>query len=215
MPDPATNKDPVSPTRPERSVVPQVPDHEMIRRIGGGSYGEVWLARRVMGTYRAVKIGYRDSFDNERPYLREFTGIQKFEPISLSHESQGDILHGCKWEGYFYYVMELADDAAEPRVESENELRGQTVESTPELRVEGKSETTPSEASQPSTQTSLNFGDSYVPRTLGRELYQRGKLPFEQCLKISLSLTTGLQHLHKNGLVHRDIKPSNIISVHD
>src|SRR6266851_9442167 len=136
MTDPALKKTLVSPTRPERSIVPQVPDHEMIRRIGGGSYGEVWLARSVMGTYRAVKVVYRDSFDTERPYLREFTGIQKFEPISRSHESQVDILHVGKGEGYFYYVMELADDAAEPRVESENELRGQTVESTPELRVE-------------------------------------------------------------------------------
>jgi hypothetical protein len=31
----------------------------LIRRIGQGSYGEVWLARNVMGTYRAVKIVYR------------------------------------------------------------------------------------------------------------------------------------------------------------
>src|SRR6266478_7403487 len=88
---------------------PQIPDHELLRRIGGGSYGEVWLARSVMGTYRAVKIVYRDSFDTERPFLREFNGIRKFEPISRSHESQVDILQVGKGEGYFYYVMELAD----------------------------------------------------------------------------------------------------------
>src|SRR5207245_5441793 len=91
---------------------PVVPDHELLRRIGGGSYGEVWLARNIMGTYRAVKIVYRKTFANERPFEREFRGIQKFEPISRSHESQVDILHiGRNDEaGYFYYVMELADD---------------------------------------------------------------------------------------------------------
>ena len=37
---------------------PVVPDHELIRVIGGGGSGEVWLARNVLGTYRAVKIVY-------------------------------------------------------------------------------------------------------------------------------------------------------------
>src|SRR6059036_654908 len=50
-------------------------DHELIRRIGQGSYGEVWLARNVMGTYRAVKIVFRQTFERERPYEREFGGI--------------------------------------------------------------------------------------------------------------------------------------------
>src|SRR5580765_3343640 len=57
-------------------------DHELLSRIGRGSYGEVWLARNVIGTYRAVKMVYRKSFEDERPFEREFAGIQKFEPIS-------------------------------------------------------------------------------------------------------------------------------------
>ncbi|MBI4661727.1 MAG: hypothetical protein HY735_23130, partial [Verrucomicrobia bacterium] len=93
---------------------PQIPDHELLRLIGRGSYGEVWLARNVMGTFRAVKVVYRRSFDHDRPYEREFAGIQKFEPISRTHESQVDILHIGRNDqaGYFYYVMELADDAS-------------------------------------------------------------------------------------------------------
>jgi serine/threonine protein kinase len=88
-----------------------VPDYELLRRIGGGSYGEVWLGRSVLGTWRAVKIVHRSSFDHERPFEREFEGIQKFEPISRAHDSQVDILHVGKGDGCFYYVMELADDA--------------------------------------------------------------------------------------------------------
>src|SRR5438093_10237301 len=102
--------------------IPSIPDHELLRRIGGGSYGEVWLARNVLGDYRAVKVIYRDKFEHDRPFDREFEGIQKFEPISRSHESQVDILHVGRNDAasYFYYVMELADDAgASVRVAAE------------------------------------------------------------------------------------------------
>jgi WD40 repeat protein len=89
-----------------------VPDHTLIRRIGQGAYGEVWLARSALGTWRAVKFVRRSSFDDDRPFEREFAGIQRFEPISRSHESQLNILHVGRSEGGFYYVMELADDLA-------------------------------------------------------------------------------------------------------
>ena len=59
---------------------PLIPDHELLRRIGGGSHGEVWLESNVMGTLRAVKIVHRRTFEHERPYEREHAGIQKFEP---------------------------------------------------------------------------------------------------------------------------------------
>ncbi len=92
--------------------VPLIPDHQLLKRIGRGSYGEVWLSRNMMGEYRAVKIVYRKSFDQHRPFERELSGIRKFEPISRSHEGFIDILHVGINEraGYFYYVMELGDD---------------------------------------------------------------------------------------------------------
>ncbi len=86
---------------PERTGAPCVPYYELLHRIGGGSYGEVWLARNVMGPYRAVKVV---------PFEREFAGIKRFEPISRVHESQVDILHVGRNGECFYYVMELADD---------------------------------------------------------------------------------------------------------
>ena len=174
---------------------PAIPDHELLRCIGRGSYGEVWLARNVMGVSRAVKIVYRDSFESNWPYEREFAGIKKFEPISRRHESQVDILHVGRNDaaGYFYYVMELADDAA-----GESERLG---ERESERRV-----------SLPA-QYPTSSPAAYTPRTLRSELKRRGRLPFEECLEIALSLTTALQHLHAHGLIHRDIKPANIIFI--
>src|SRR5678815_2590309 len=86
-----------------------IADHTLVRRIGRGSYGEVWLARHTMGMFRAVKIVHKRSFKDPRPFERELCGIRTFEPISRSHEGFIDILHvGLnESEGYFYYVMEL------------------------------------------------------------------------------------------------------------
>ncbi len=89
-----------------------IPDHTLLRVIGRGAYGEVWLARNIMGAWRAVKIVRRASFSSGRPYEREFEGIRKFEPLSRAHASQVDILHVGRdaAAGIFYYVMELGDD---------------------------------------------------------------------------------------------------------
>jgi len=91
---------------------PVVPDHELLRPIGRGAYGEVWLARNIMGTYRAVKVVWRTAFQREKPFEREFKGIQRFEPISRSHPGLVDILQVGRTDACFYYVMELADDVA-------------------------------------------------------------------------------------------------------
>lgn len=90
---------------------PVVPDFDLLRRIGRGSYGDVWLARSVTGQSRAIKVVYRDRFESDRPFEREFAGIQKFEKISRQNPSQLDVLHvGHNGSaGFFYYVMELAD----------------------------------------------------------------------------------------------------------
>lgn len=93
---------------------PLIPDHEVLRKIGGGAYGEVWLARGVTGALRAVKIVYREDFSDERTFEREFEGILRFEPISRDHRGFVNILHVGRSEGeseFYYYVMELGDDA--------------------------------------------------------------------------------------------------------
>jgi serine/threonine protein kinase len=101
----------VSPERPTDS--PGVPDYDLLRRVGSGAYGEVWLARsKATGAFRAAKIVWRHKFEDDRPFRREFDGIQKFERISRDHPSQLGLFHIGRndAEGYFYYVMELADD---------------------------------------------------------------------------------------------------------
>src|SRR5215831_4990413 len=94
--------------------VPLIAEHALVSPIASGAYGQVWLARSALGTYRAIKLVHRSNFDHDRPFEREFAGIQKYEPISRCHEGLVDLLQVGRndAERYFYYVMELADNAA-------------------------------------------------------------------------------------------------------
>jgi serine/threonine protein kinase len=96
----------------ELAIIPFVPEHELLRLIGSGSSGQVWLARNAIGSYRAVKIVQEQKFKHRRPFDREFNGILKFEPVSRLHDGLVDILQVGRNEaaGYFYCIMELADD---------------------------------------------------------------------------------------------------------
>lgn len=94
---------------------PVIPDHEVLRKIGGGAYGEVWLARGVTGALRAVKVVWREDFEDARTFEREFEGILKFEPMSRDHPALVNILHvGRSPDGisFYYYVMEIGDDVS-------------------------------------------------------------------------------------------------------
>jgi formylglycine-generating enzyme required for sulfatase activity len=98
---------------PEASTsasIPIIPDHEVLRVIGRGAYGEIWLARSLTGAWRAVKVVYRTTFESERAFQREFQGMSAFEPVSRAHPGFIDILHVGRTRDYLYYIMELADD---------------------------------------------------------------------------------------------------------
>ncbi len=111
---------------------PVIPDHEVLRKVGGGAYGEVWLARGVTGALRAVKVLWREDFEDERGFEREFEGILKFEPISRDHPGMVNILHvGRSVDGnaFYYYVMELGDDVLTGREINPIEYEARTLRS--------------------------------------------------------------------------------------
>lgn len=172
-------------------TAPRIPDHELLRQIGRGSYGEVWLARNIMGALRAVKVVRRGQFEDERPYEREFEAVRRYEPVSRAAEGLVNVLHvgSLEDDSGFYYVMELADDCAQD----------ESTAATEQVPL--------------SAAADASGADRYMPRTLASEMRTRGALPVADCVETAAALARGLAALHRAGLVHRDVKPANIIYV--
>src|SRR6266511_2640248 len=106
--------------------------------------------------------------------------------------------------------MELADDAAKnPNDECQNPKEAPC---TNDLKSSGSEAIRALEIEIPSS-FGIRNSELYVPRTLRAEQLRYGRLPVAECVRIGLTLTSALAHLHKQGLVHRDVKPSNIIFV--
>lgn len=89
-------------------------DYQLIQRIGGGAFGEVWIGEDLTGTRRAIKVLRPIRHQNEASCLtrRELAGVKHI--LNLTHHPNlCPVLHVGRTEtDRIYYVMPLADNGS-------------------------------------------------------------------------------------------------------
>jgi hypothetical protein len=110
---------------------PEVPDHALIRPIGRGGFGQVWLAaNRATGHLRAVKLIPLAHPGARTPASRELTSIARLEEnLRARHPNLLAIHHVGKTADYLFYVMDAADDESGEPASTDPAYRPATLES--------------------------------------------------------------------------------------
>jgi serine/threonine protein kinase len=111
--------------------VPEVSDFDLIRPIGQGGFGRVWLAaNRTTGRLRAVKVIPSRGPGMADPAGREIASLTRLEAhLKFQHPNLMTIHHVGQTADCLYYVMDLADDLTGKPASAEAEYRPATLQS--------------------------------------------------------------------------------------
>jgi hypothetical protein len=95
------------------SPPPSIPDVDLVRPIGRGGFGEVWLGlNRATGALKAVKIIPLKGHAAD-PAGREIVSLAQLESHHLSrHPHLLDIQHVGRTQDVLFYLMDPADDVS-------------------------------------------------------------------------------------------------------
>ncbi len=176
-------------------ALPNVPDFDLVRPIGQGGFGQVWLAvNRTTGQPRAVKLIPRARVGSRDPAGREIASLVRLEANRhCRHPNLLTIQHVGETAEHLFYVMDLADDLANPSG------------TPPSLNAEdGSTKRPPAQTFDPSAV------EAYRPATLENRL-AIGPLSAADAERFAMELLAGLACLHEAAMVHRDVKPANCL----
>jgi serine/threonine protein kinase len=173
-------------------------DYDLLRRIGAGSYGDVWLARDAVGKAVAIKIIDRERLALVSRANREERALGLLRTELPEHPHLIRVHHVGNDGPRLYYVMDLADDASL---------------SAPQAQAGGPSPAAaaPGSNSRAGAAPHANL-EAYRAKTL-TDLTTAGPMLVGDAIAVVRQLLDAVRCLHEHGIVHRDIKPSNILLV--
>ena len=110
---------------------PDIPDLDLIRPIGSGGFGRVWLAaNRATGHLRAVKVIPLRRYGETDRAGREISSLTRLEEnVRTDHPSLLRIHHVGRTDEYLFYVMDAADDVAGGKPSRQEDYRPATLRS--------------------------------------------------------------------------------------
>jgi serine/threonine protein kinase len=100
--------------RGEQQLPPQIPDLELLRPIGSGRFGQVWLAaNRTTGLLRAAKLIPLHPPDDAPLADREIGALMLLEKnLRTRHPDLLTTYHVGRTDRYLFYTMDPADDVS-------------------------------------------------------------------------------------------------------
>ncbi|MCC7015148.1 MAG: serine/threonine protein kinase [Planctomycetes bacterium] len=176
----------------ERELAPEFPDSlgefELIRRLGGGGMGVVFLARQPsLGRQVALKLIRREQL--YFPRARERFRREAEAVARLSHPGIVPVYVVGEERGLPYFAMEFVHGLTLADVLSCVAGRAPEALSGSDLRA--------------ALQTRLKD----TPIT--GDLFERSWV--DACVSLALQTAEALTHAHAHGVLHRDVKPSNVM----
>ncbi|MBD3240325.1 MAG: protein kinase, partial [Chitinivibrionales bacterium] len=178
--------------------------YRVVRYIGGGGMGDVWLAADEHGNEVAIKLlsisrlGQKSAVER---FMREGRTLSRLQHRNICHiygiESSG---------GRHYLVMEYVKGAALSRLL--RFLAAPSSDATTKSSRSGHEEL--STIIDEVEQSTSAVGDWNTARPVVTTEPSH-VLPLQQTLSIVTKLCDAVQYAHERGVFHRDIKPSNVI----
>jgi eukaryotic-like serine/threonine-protein kinase len=116
---------------PAERITPEIPDFDLIRPVGRGGFGEVWLAvNRTTGQLRAVKIVALQQPGQVGAAAREISSLTRLEGnLRCRHENLLNIHHVGQTASHLFYVMDPADDRTGGPAANSDEYQPATLQS--------------------------------------------------------------------------------------
>lgn len=167
-------------------------DFRLLRRVGGGGMGVVYLARQdSLGRDVALKLIRPESAyfgGAKQRFRREVEAVAR-----LNHAGIVPIYTVGEENGIPFFAMEFVEGT------SFSELIAALRERGDASRLSGKDLAAVLLSAEPDRPSVVELGERLGPTWV------------QSCVRLGLEVAEALAHAHARGVIHRDVKPSNIL----